>query len=241
MVGMTPRAYAEAHRFRALRDGLATGSDVTSAIADAGFASPSRVYEHKGAALAPPAPSLPGRAGNPLCNGANRVGGFWLAQLARCLRHRLVIRARRWARSANAIRGRATSRHRCGSCGPCHESSRYLDHPAGTALPLDVRGTAFQHRVWQELRSIAPGARTTYGEVAAAIGAPKAVRAVARAIATNPVALAIPCHRVVAKGGTLAGYRWGVSRKAALLDREAHAVGRADPSGSLPAASARGR
>ncbi len=100
----------------------------------------------------------------------------------------------------------------------------FLDDPArGLALPLDVRGTAFQHRVWQMLRSIPLGARTTYGDLAAAIGAPSAVRAVARAIAANPAALAIPCHRVVAKDGTLSGYRWGVSRKAALLEREARA------------------
>jgi len=98
----------------------------------------------------------------------------------------------------------------------------HLDDPArALELPLDVRGTAFQHRVWQALQAIPAGHRTTYSDIARSVGAPSSVRAVARAIATNPVALAIPCHRVIAKDGTLSGYRWGVERKAALLEREA--------------------
>jgi AraC family transcriptional regulator of adaptative response/methylated-DNA-[protein]-cysteine methyltransferase len=98
----------------------------------------------------------------------------------------------------------------------------HLDDPARALdLPLDVRGTAFQHRVWQALKAIPAGRRTTYGDIARSVGAPSSVRAVARAIATNPVAIAIPCHRVIAKDGTLSGYRWGVARKAALLEREA--------------------
>jgi AraC family transcriptional regulator of adaptative response/methylated-DNA-[protein]-cysteine methyltransferase len=98
----------------------------------------------------------------------------------------------------------------------------HLDDPArALELPLDVRGTAFQHRVWQALQAIPAGHRTTYSDIARSVGAPSSVRAVARAIATNPVALVIPCHRVIAKDGTLSGYRWGVERKAALLEREA--------------------
>jgi AraC family transcriptional regulator of adaptative response/methylated-DNA-[protein]-cysteine methyltransferase len=87
-------------------------------------------------------------------------------------------------------------------------------------LPLDVRATAFQRRVWQALQQIPRGETRSYSEVAQQLGDPRAVRAVARACATNPVALVVPCHRVVQKGGALAGYRWGVSRKAALLARE---------------------
>jgi AraC family transcriptional regulator of adaptative response/methylated-DNA-[protein]-cysteine methyltransferase len=90
-------------------------------------------------------------------------------------------------------------------------------------LPLDVRGTAFQQRVWQALREIPAGATVTYGEIAARIGAPRSVRAVAGACAANPLAVAIPCHRVVRTDGTLSGYRWGVERKRALLQREARA------------------
>lgn len=88
-------------------------------------------------------------------------------------------------------------------------------------LPLDLRGTAFQRRVWDELRKIPRGETRTYGQVAAALGVPDAVRAVARACATNPASLVVPCHRVVGADGSLRGYRWGVGRKQELLDREA--------------------
>jgi AraC family transcriptional regulator of adaptative response/methylated-DNA-[protein]-cysteine methyltransferase len=91
----------------------------------------------------------------------------------------------------------------------------------GLHLPLDVRGTAFQHSVWQALRAIPAGARASYSEIAERIGAPKAVRAVAQACAANSLAVAIPCHRVVRQDGGLSGYRWGVERKRALLEREA--------------------
>jgi len=88
-------------------------------------------------------------------------------------------------------------------------------------LPLDIRGTAFQVRVWQALRQIPAGRTASYAEIAQAIGAPRAVRAVAGACAANTLAVAIPCHRVIGKNGSLSGYRWGVARKAALLEREA--------------------
>ncbi|MFV0296228.1 MAG: methylated-DNA--[protein]-cysteine S-methyltransferase, partial [Hyphomicrobiaceae bacterium] len=91
----------------------------------------------------------------------------------------------------------------------------------GLDLPLDVRGTAFQHRVWQALRDIPVGTTATYSEIAERIGMPKAVRAVAAACAANKIAVAIPCHRVVRNDGSLSGYRWGVERKRALIDREA--------------------
>jgi AraC family transcriptional regulator of adaptative response/methylated-DNA-[protein]-cysteine methyltransferase len=88
-------------------------------------------------------------------------------------------------------------------------------------LPLDIRGTAFQHRVWTALREIPPGTTASYAEIARRIGRPKAVRAVAGACAANPLAVAIPCHRVVRSDGALSGYRWGIARKRALLEREA--------------------
>jgi AraC family transcriptional regulator, regulatory protein of adaptative response / methylated-DNA-[protein]-cysteine methyltransferase len=90
----------------------------------------------------------------------------------------------------------------------------------GLNLPLDVRGTAFQQRVWQALREIPAGQTMTYTEVAERIGAPTSVRAVAHACATNPAAVVIPCHRVIGKSGSLSGYRWGIERKRALLERE---------------------
>ncbi|HRO58958.1 MAG TPA: methylated-DNA--[protein]-cysteine S-methyltransferase, partial [Burkholderiaceae bacterium] len=100
----------------------------------------------------------------------------------------------------------------------------FVEAPAlGLNLPLDVRGTAFQQRVWQALREIPPGATVCYAEIAARIGAPRATRAVAQACAANPLAVAIPCHRVVRRDGELSGYRWGVDRKRALLLRESGA------------------
>jgi AraC family transcriptional regulator of adaptative response/methylated-DNA-[protein]-cysteine methyltransferase len=91
----------------------------------------------------------------------------------------------------------------------------------GLDLPLDIRGTAFQQRVWQALREIPAGSTASYSEIAQRIGAPKSVRAVAQACAANPLAVAIPCHRVVRNDGALSGYRWGIERKRALLEREA--------------------
>ena len=97
-----------------------------------------------------------------------------------------------------------------------------VEAPASTlGLPLDERGTAFQRRVWQALRTTQPGTTTSYGEIAAQIGAPSAARAVAAACAANPIAVATPCHRVVRGTGELSGYRWGVARKRTLLEREA--------------------
>ena len=117
-----------------------------------------------------------------------------------------------------------------------------VEAPAGTGrdggLPLDVRGTVFQRRVWQALSEIPLGSTASYTEVAARIGAPSAARAVARACADNRLAVAIPCHRVVRQDGGLSGYRWGVARKAALLAHEAEAVGAVD---AVDAATWRGR
>jgi AraC family transcriptional regulator of adaptative response/methylated-DNA-[protein]-cysteine methyltransferase len=97
-----------------------------------------------------------------------------------------------------------------------------VEAPAhGADLPLDLRGTAFQHRVWQALRRIRPGSTLSYGELARRLGVPGSARAVAGAVAANPVAVAIPCHRVIRGDGSLSGYRWGVARKRALLEREA--------------------
>jgi AraC family transcriptional regulator of adaptative response/methylated-DNA-[protein]-cysteine methyltransferase len=97
------------------------------------------------------------------------------------------------------------------------------------SLPLDIRGTAFQRRVWAALRGIAPGTTATYAEIAIRVGNPRAARAVAGACAANHIAVAIPCHRVVRTGGALSGYRWGVDRKRALLDKEAEALPSSDP------------
>jgi AraC family transcriptional regulator of adaptative response/methylated-DNA-[protein]-cysteine methyltransferase len=98
----------------------------------------------------------------------------------------------------------------------------FVEAPAaGLDWPLDIKGTAFQRRVWQVLRDIPPGSTASYADVAAKLGSPRAVRAVAQACASNSIAVAIPCHRVVRRDGALSGYRWGVARKKALLEKEA--------------------
>lgn len=105
------------------------------------------------------------------------------------------------------------------------EVAAYIERPHGALdLPLDIRGTPFQRRVWQTLREIPSGTTASYVDIARGIGAPRAFRAVAAACAANPLALAIPCHRVVKRDGGLSGYRWGVERKRALLEREAAAA-----------------
>ena len=110
----------------------------------------------------------------------------------------------------------------------------FVEAPRGSLeLPLDIQGTAFQHRVWEALRRIPAGATASYTEIAEAIGAPKSVRAVASACAANRLAVAIPCHRVIRTGGALSGYRWGVERKRALLKREAKSCNKIRAS-SLP-------
>ena len=105
--------------------------------------------------------------------------------------------------------------------GPSESSPRHHSGRTSAALPLDIQATAFQRRVWQELKAIPRGATKSYSKIAADIGHPKAARAVARACATNPVAVAIPCHRVVREDGAMGGYRWGVDRKKKLLALEA--------------------
>jgi AraC family transcriptional regulator of adaptative response/methylated-DNA-[protein]-cysteine methyltransferase len=235
VVGMTPRAYSEAHRFGSLRRSLAAGRDVTSTIADAGFASASRVYERGRRALGmTPGAMRRGGEAQTIGYAVTRTALGWLLVAATKRGVCAIEMGDSRAALERELRARFAAARRidadAGLGAHVAAVTTFLDDPArGLALPLDVRGTAFQHRVWQMLRLIPPGARTTYGDVAAAIGAPSAVRAVARAIAANPAALAIPCHRVVAKDGTLSGYRWGVARKAALLEREARARRAAAP------------
>ena len=227
VVGVSPREYQAARRGAALRDALRSGADVTRATLDAGFNSPSRMYDsapaelgmapsdyrRKGAGLTVRYASAPTPLGFVLVaateKGICKIGfGDDAALLVDELRGEF----------ANA--GLVEDGHRLAPF--IAQIDAYL---RGTRqqfdLPLDVAATAFRQRVWQALRGIPYGETRSYTEIAEAVGAPRAVRAVASACATNPVALAIPCHRVVQKGGALAGYRWGLPRKAALLENEA--------------------
>ena len=228
--GLTPRGYAAARRKERVRRALAEEPSVTGAIYDAGYGSSSRFYEASRATLGM-TPSELRRGGEALrvrhAFGRSSLGvvlvaatdrgvcaillGDDRAELLRDLRARFP-RAR-IARGDRAFRATVSA------------VVALVERPhAPRALPLDVRGTAFQERVWTALAKVPPGRTLTYAELARAIGAPTSARAVARACASNPLAVAIPCHRVVREDGALAGYRWGVARKRALLEREATAA-----------------
>ncbi len=224
--GTTPRAYAGAHRARRTREELVQHDKVIDAIYDAGFNSSSRFYAQSAALLGmTPTAYRRGGAGETIrfAVGHCSLGALLVAATERgicaisfgdepeALVHDLE---RRFGR-ATLVGGDAEFERLVATV------AAFVEHPSrGLDLPLDVRGTAFQQRVWQALRAIPPGTTAGYGEIATRIGRSGAGRAVARACAANPVAVAIPCHRVVRTDGVLAGYRWGIERKHALLARE---------------------
>lgn len=227
IVGISPQQYAEACRMGQVRIALRRGDGIAEAAYGAGFGSLSRLYDKAGGQLGM-TPGTYQRGG---------VGARIAYTVERCSLGRLLVAATaqgicavklgdedevleealraefseaRLYRDAESLGGwvAAIVRHLEGDLP-------HLD------LPLDVQGTAFQRRVWQELQAIPPGETRSYGQVAEALGQPGAARAVAQACAANPVALVVPCHRVVRQDGALGGYRWGIQRKKALLRREA--------------------
>jgi AraC family transcriptional regulator of adaptative response/methylated-DNA-[protein]-cysteine methyltransferase len=227
--GLTPRSYAEGVRARRLQAALAAGDRVADAVAGAGFGSESRVYEDTGKLLG-------------MTPGAARRGGAGetvRTAFADCPFGRLLVGATEtgvcflgFAEPDDALMGDLRRRFPraslvaddAGLAGTVRAVLDFLAEPrAALDLPLDLRGTAFQTRVWEALRRIPAGETRSYGELAAMAGAPRAVRAVARSCAVNPVSLAVPCHRAVAADGSLAGYRWGIPRKQALLEKEREA------------------
>ena len=231
--GLTPRSYAEGVRARRLHDALADGERVADAVAGAGYGSESRVYEKTGALLG-------------MTPGAARRGGegeVIRTAIADCPFGRLLVGATDagvcfigFAEPDAALLGdlrRRFPRARlvaddAALTGTVRAVLDFIDEPREALdLPLDLRGTAFQLRVWQALTRIPPGETRTYGQLAEMIGNRRAVRAVARSCATNPVSLAVPCHRVIGKNGDLTGYRWGVPRKRALLSKERAAAAKA--------------
>jgi len=227
ITGVTPRAYATAHRATRVRGALRTAATVTEAIYDAGYGSSARFYERSTELLGMTPTTY--RAG-----GADLEIRFAIGQ---CSLGAILVAAT--ARGVCAILlgddpealahdlERKFPRARLVGADPAFERLvarvvGLVEQPAhGTTLPLDIRGTAFQQRVWKALRRVPAGKTVSYREIATRIGAPRAVRAVAQACAANALAVAIPCHRVVRTDGDLSGYRWGVERKRALLDREA--------------------
>lgn len=243
ILGITPRQYVDACRLNAVRARLRAREAVTSALYEAGYGSSSRLYERASGHLG-------------MTPGAYRRG-------ARGLRVRYAVAPSPLGRLLVG----ATERGVCAIClgdtdGPLVAALRaempgarlerdeaglgpwvrtvlaYLrGRRPDVTLPLDIQATAFQRKVWDALRAIPAGATRSYGEIARTIGRPAAVRAVARACATNPVALAIPCHRVVRGDGALGGYRWGMERKRTLLTQERRraARGRSAPEASAGA------
>jgi AraC family transcriptional regulator of adaptative response/methylated-DNA-[protein]-cysteine methyltransferase len=231
LVGLTPREYAEACRLGKVKRTLRQSGDITGAMLDAGYGSSSRFYERAVPKLGM-APLVYKRGGAGMDIRYTIVGSpnGTLGRLLVAATARGVCSVAMGASDAELTRGlrreypAATVTADAGVLAPW--TNAIVAHLAGREprldLPLDVQATAFQWQVWQALAAIPYGETRTYSEIARLIGRPRAVRAVARACATNPVALAIPCHRVVPKAGDTGGYRWGVARKKALLARERH-------------------
>jgi AraC family transcriptional regulator of adaptative response/methylated-DNA-[protein]-cysteine methyltransferase len=229
ITGLTPKAYAAAHRAKRVRSTLGKSDTVTEAIYDAGYNSNGRFYATANEVLGmTPSKYRAGGARTDIyfAVGECSLGAILVAQsergicaillgddpdaLTRDLQDRFP--------QATLIGGDAAFEQLVS------QVVGFIEAPAlGLDLPLDVRGTAFQQRVWQALRKIPAGATASYSDIAKRIGAPRAVRAVAQACGANALAVAIPCHRVVRHDGALAGYRWGVERKRTLLAREARA------------------
>lgn len=225
-MGMTPKQYAKARRAARVRNALTAGAAVTDAVYEAGFQSNSRFYEDAGAMLGmkPRAFRLGGASETiRYASAACSLGRVLAAQSDRGIcailigddEEALVNELRE--QFPKAAIGRASDDFEAS----VRAVAAMIEEPRGVRdLPLDIRGTAFQQRVWTALRRIPVGSTASYAEVAKSIGAPRSVRAVARACASNALAVAIPCHRVVRGDGALSGYRWGVERKRALLERE---------------------
>jgi AraC family transcriptional regulator of adaptative response/methylated-DNA-[protein]-cysteine methyltransferase len=225
-VGMSPREYAAAHRLACIEDELREGCSVTSALYEAGYSSSSRFYESGSGALGMQPAKL-------------RRGGLGVslrAVVRPCCLGRVLIATtdrgvaaiafgsdeRELFSELSARFPHADIASTNGALDALAEQIVAMIDGAGISdsVPLDLIGTAFQQRVWNALRKIPRGETRSYRQIAEAIGAPHAVRAVGTACATNPVAVAVPCHRVVREGGALGGYRWGLERKQKLLAQE---------------------
>jgi AraC family transcriptional regulator of adaptative response/methylated-DNA-[protein]-cysteine methyltransferase len=226
LTGVTPKAYADAYRARHVRSALANDGTVTAALYGAGFNSSGRFYAA--------APELLGMTPTQFRAGGD--GSVIRFALGECSLGSILVAATDKGVCAielgddpqalvHELQDRFPAARLIGGDQEFEQQVAkvvgFVEAPAhGLDLPLDIRGTAFQQRVWKALRAIPAGSTASYTEIAKRIGAPKAVRAVAQACASNAIAIAIPCHRVVRSDGSISGYRWGVERKRALLARE---------------------
>ncbi|WP_282078813.1 bifunctional DNA-binding transcriptional regulator/O6-methylguanine-DNA methyltransferase Ada [Epibacterium ulvae] len=226
-MGLTPKAYAQAHRMKRFRDIVGSGEgSITTAIYDAGYTSSSRFYEIATQALGM-TPKLLRQGGKGVkilfAIGECSLGSVLVASSAKGVCAMLLGDTPEMV--LEDLQDRFPQADLIGN-DPDYETLiahaiRFVDDPKyGFNLPLDIQGTAFQQRVWEALRDIPIGTTASYSEIAVKIGAPKSFRAVAQACGANNIALAIPCHRVVRSDGGLSGYRWGVERKSAILDAE---------------------
>jgi len=224
--GLTPKAYADAHRADRVRKALPSSATITGAIYDAGFNSNGRFY----AASAQVLGMTPGRyrAGGDLTQIRFAVGECSLGSILVAATEKgvcAILLGRDPDALVRQLQDRFTKAELIGADAAFEKLVAkvigFVEQPRlGLDLPLDVQGTAFQQRVWRALRDIGVGDTASYGDIAARIGQPKSTRAVAQACAANMIAVAIPCHRVIRTDGQLSGYRWGVQRKRALLERE---------------------
>lgn len=223
VLGITPREYADSCRLRTLKRNLQAGDSVTRAMYDAGYGSSSRLYERTASQLG----MTPDKYRRGAIAAAIRyvISDSPLGRMLIAATDRGVCSIKFGEKDSELIEGLKRefpfAVRKVDEGGLQSWVGSLLRHMRGedldSSLPLDIRATAFQRRVWAYLQSIPFGETKSYTEVAKAIGSPKACRAVARACATNPVAVEIPCHRVVREDGSMGGYRWGIERKKALL------------------------
>jgi AraC family transcriptional regulator of adaptative response/methylated-DNA-[protein]-cysteine methyltransferase len=229
ITGLTPNDYAAAHRAHRVRASLGESNSVTDAIYDAGFNSNSRFYETSNEVLGMTPTNF--RAGGAHTDIHFAIGECSLGSILVATSERGVCSILIGEDPVLLMQNLQDQFPKANLIG---DESGYEDLVAkvvgliekpgvGLNLPFDIRGTAFQQRVWKALQQIPVGSTASYADIAQQIGMPKAARAVAQACGANALAVAIPCHRVVRNDGAVSGYRWGVERKRALLDREAHA------------------
>jgi AraC family transcriptional regulator, regulatory protein of adaptative response / methylated-DNA-[protein]-cysteine methyltransferase len=230
VTGLRPRELAETLRLAKFKKLLRGGSKITDALYETGYGSSSRVYERSNAQLGM-TPATYRQGGKGMKIGYS-VAKSKLGDVLVAATERGVSAVYLGDSEPKLVQELRDEYPRAEIRAADHSFEKWVSEivqrvegkPPRVELPLDVQATAFQRRVWQELQRIPSGTTKTYSEVAQAVGNPKAVRAVARACATNPVSIVVPCHRVVRQDGNLAGYRWGISRKEQLLEQERSAA-----------------